>query len=203
LIHESLHISSGVETLSAVVIGAVLATAGGFVANQLEGFIRRRERERSAALLFGEILSVIELIAGLAVESRGRGEPYGPFTMRLLRAVRRETDAYDRNREALYDLRDAKIRARIHTLMVRLILSMDGFYDSADQIAALRGDAIVLDPASAAWAEVMAQIEVVAENRETSFDFAMGTVDQIGPLLAELQPLAKQTFEAHRSVIRT
>jgi hypothetical protein len=202
LIHEGLHLSSGAETLSAVVIGAVLATAGGFAASQMEAFLRRRERERGAALLFGEILSVIELIAGLAIESRGRGDPYGPFTMRLLRAVRRETEAYDRNRESLYDLRDAKIRARIHTLMVRLILSMDGFYDSSDQIAALRGDAIRLDPDSPARAEVMAQIEAIAENREGAFVFAMETVEQIGALLAVLQPLAKQSFDAHRAVVR-
>jgi hypothetical protein len=50
---------------------------GGFAATQLEGFLRRRERERGAALLFGEILSVIELVAVLANEARGRGEPFG------------------------------------------------------------------------------------------------------------------------------
>ena len=146
---------------------------------------------------------MIELIAGLAIESRGRGDPYGPFTLRLLRAVRRETDAYDRNRESLYELRDAKVRARIHALMVRLILSMDGFYDATDQIAQLRGEAILLDPESPIRAELMAQIETITENREASFDFAMETVEQICPLLTVLKPLAKQSFDAHRTVVRT
>jgi hypothetical protein len=201
LIHE-LHISSGAETLSAVVIGAVLATAGGFFASQLEGFLRRRERERSAALLFGEILSVIGLITTLANDARGRGEPYGPFTLRLISAVRRETDAYDRNRESLYDLRDAKIRAQIHTLMVRLSLTFDGFHETSAQIAALQGEAIVLDADSSVRAELMARIETLAESRQGTFDFAVETVEQIGPLLALLKPLAKQSFDAHRTVVR-
>src|SRR5262249_52990888 len=43
-------VQADTETLWAVVIGAVLATAGGFAASQLEAYLRRRERERNAAL---------------------------------------------------------------------------------------------------------------------------------------------------------
>jgi hypothetical protein len=41
------------DTLLAVVIGAVLATVSGIAATQLEAYLKRRERERDAALLFG------------------------------------------------------------------------------------------------------------------------------------------------------
>jgi hypothetical protein len=144
-------LAADMETLWAVVVGAVLATVGGFAATQLEQFFRRRERRRSAALLFGEILSVIELITALADDARGRGDPYGQLTMRLLRAVRREADAYDRNREQLYDLPDAKLRAQIHALMVRVTLTLDGVFDTTAEIVAAESVAKALgvdDPAS-------------------------------------------------------
>jgi hypothetical protein len=96
---------TGEATLWAVIVGAILATVGGFAATQLEAHFRRRERERSAALLFGEVLSVIEIITVLTNETREHGDPFGPVTSRMLRAVRRETEVYERNRESLYDLR--------------------------------------------------------------------------------------------------
>ncbi len=48
--------------------------------------MRRRERERSDALLFGELLSTIRLLLHAAVEARTRGDPYGPPTRRMLLA---------------------------------------------------------------------------------------------------------------------
>ena len=117
--------SEGAETRWAVVRGAMLAPGGGFGATRLEEVFRRRERERGAALLFGEILTAIELIAQFANNARQRGDPYGAVTLRLMRGIRREVDVYDRDREALYDLRDPVARARIHTLMVRLTMALD------------------------------------------------------------------------------
>ena len=58
--------SEAAATLWAVGIGAVLATVGGFAATRIEEVFRRRERERGAALLFGELLSTIELVAQFA-----------------------------------------------------------------------------------------------------------------------------------------
>lgn len=118
------------ETLVAIVLGALLATISGVVANQLEVFFRRRERERSAALLFGEVLSTLRVILEGAESTRHIGEPYGPVTRRMLHAARREIDIYDRNREALVDLRDAGLRVEMHALMVRIAMSLDGVIDS-------------------------------------------------------------------------
>ena len=189
------------DTLWAVVIGAVLATVGGFAATQLEGFIRRRESERAAALLFGEILSVIELITELADASRRQGDPYGPFTMRLLRAVRRETDAYDRNRESLYDLRDAKLRALIHALMVRITLTLEGVFDGADEIAQTQKSFEDLSAEDPARAELAQRIEGLIETRQGAFDFLVETVAEIKPIIAVLRPLARESFDAYATVV--
>ena len=189
------------DTLWAVVIGAVLATVGGFAATQLEGFIRRRERERSAALLFGEVLSVIELLTELAEASRRRGDPYGPLTMRLLRAVRRETEAYDRNRESLYDLRDAKLRAQIHALMVRVTLTLDGVFDGTDEIVQTQRTFGGLSADDPARAELAGQLESLLETRQGAFEFLVETVQEIKPLIAVLRPLAKESFDAYATVV--
>jgi hypothetical protein len=190
------------DTLWAVIIGAVLATVGGFAATQLEGFLRRRERERSAALLFGEILSVIELLAALADRSRGQGDPYGPFTMRLMRAVRRETDAYDRNRESLFDLRDAKLRAQIHALMVRITLTLEGVFDSDEQIGLTQTALKGLQADDPARAELTERLDSARETRASAFDFVVETTAETKPIIEVLKPLARETFDAYSTVVQ-
>jgi hypothetical protein len=193
---------SSADTLTAVVIGAVLATIGGFVATQLEAILRRREREHSAALLFGEILSVIELLMGFTVDAKARGEPYGPMTMRLVRAIEREIDIYDRNREGLYELRDQATRARIHTMMVRLRASVDGLLDFSGEIAEAEVTLAGMAADQAGRADLTARLADLNVRREGSFDFAVETAGRIKPILAALAPIAKQTFDAHAAVVR-
>ena len=50
------------STLLAVILGAILATIGGFVATAMERYLDRREKEQNAALFFGEILSSLAII---------------------------------------------------------------------------------------------------------------------------------------------
>ncbi len=190
------------ETLWGVVIGALLATVGGFAATQMEGVLRRRERERSAALLFGEILAGLELVTRITDETRGRGDPYGRLTMGLLRAVRRETDIYERNREHLYDLRNAKIRAQIHGLVVRITLALEGIGDATSQIASVQAAMNALDRDDPARRELESQMAALAEGRQGTFNFMMETAGQIKPIIAVLRPLAKQTLDEHEAVLR-
>ena len=194
--------SDGTETVWAVVLGAVLATVGGFTATRLEEILRRRERERGAALLFGAILAALEQITIFAEDSRGHGDPYGPVTLRLLRAARRETEVYDRNRESLYDLRDGALRARIHALMVRLTLALDGVFDATaalDLTLAAAGGLADTDPGKA---DALARLDELLKHRQTAFDFAMETVAETKPLMSVLQPLAGQPLDAHAEVVR-
>ena len=133
-----MHIDADQGTVWSVVAGAALATVGGLVAGQIENRLRRREREQSAALLFGELLSALRLVIRLADEARGRGDPYGPVTAYILRAAHRETEIYDRNRELLFDVRDATLRARTHLVVIQLGLNLDGVagqsFDAHDQV---------------------------------------------------------------------
>jgi hypothetical protein len=121
----------GGDTLLAVAIGAALATVGGVLAGQIEFQQIRRERERNAGLLFGEVLAGLNMILQLAQEARGRGEPFGAITMRVLQAAHRETHIYERNRELLFAVRDAKLRARTHILLLQMSLTLDAVFEAS------------------------------------------------------------------------
>jgi len=102
---ESFDFISNFSTLWQVMLGACLATAGGLVANQFEWRIQQQRKERNAALFFGEVLSTVAVVLKLAHRTKQIGDPFGPVTSRMLRAVRRVIEIYERNRESLIDLR--------------------------------------------------------------------------------------------------
>lgn len=118
------------STLIAVATGAILATIGGFLATVYEARLHRRDRERTAALTFGEILASLRVLIRAAEESRGVGDPWGPLTIRIFRGARREVDAYERNRTTLSDLRDTELRLALHAVMIRMALGLDGLLEA-------------------------------------------------------------------------
>jgi hypothetical protein len=198
-----LHVDAGGgDTLAAVIIGAVLATLGGFGATQIEAYLRRRERERSAALLFGEILSAIEVLTTMADQARGRGDPYGSITMRLTRGLKREIEVYDRNRESLLDLRNTAVRAKIHSLVARLSLTLEGVFDLTDEIALAEATLVAMEPDHASRSAAEDRLASLRDQRASVFDFAVETAADIKPVIAALEPLARQSFETYASTIR-
>jgi hypothetical protein len=167
------------DTLAAVILGAMLATISGVIANQFESFLRRRERERSAALLFGEVFSTLRIVLEDASASRAVGKPYGPVTRRMLHAARRELDIYERNREALVDLREPELRSDMHNLAIRIALPLDGLLDSF----LTGGD---LDEAG----------------RESAFAFMMSNVGRIAALVKRLGKIARHSFDNYDEIPR-
>ena len=175
---ENFEFATHVDTLTAVVLGAVLATLSGILATQFEAFFTRRARQRDAALLFGELLATLGVLLTSAADTRGVGDPYGPITLRMLRAGRREIDIYDRNREALYDLRDGGLRVEIHSLVVRLTMPLDGILDTVGEpVESLRGA------------------------RDQGFDFLMDTARQIPAIVARLGRLARHSFDGYDAAV--
>jgi hypothetical protein len=167
------------DTLVAVVVGALLATLSGVAANQLEGFFRRRERERAAALLFGEVLSSLRVILEGAERTRHIGVAYGPVTRRMLHAARREIDIYERNRESLLDLRESGLRVELHALMVRLAMPLDGVIDSFTDAGGSDDQA-----------------------RDLGFEFMVETLGSIPPMVARLGRIAGHRFDHYDRITR-
>jgi len=179
------------DTLIAVVLGASLAAMGGFLAARLEAWLRRRERERDASLLIGEIIFTFSMLLKMAVESRAVGDPYGQFTLRMLHAARREVDVYGRYRERLPDLRDAALRIEAHKLMLTLAIPLDGVVDASEQIASV--------PQTASGKARVAHLRL---ERDAHFDFIGGTIPKFEPLLRRLAAISGRSFEEHEAAVR-
>src|SRR5262245_54276896 len=169
---ENFDFVSNLDTVWAVVAGAVLATAGGFIATQIEHRVDSHRRERQAALFFGEIMALLGLTVQAAVRARGIGDPYGPVTMRLLRMVRRELDVYDRNRERLFELRDPAIRARIHITLLRTMMGVEGALEAAADVTRIEEE-LKLNPAmpDVQCEHLKARLADQIDRRDGGFDF--------------------------------
>jgi hypothetical protein len=190
------------NTLLAVVLGAILATIGGFVATTTERYLDKRERERNAALFFGEVLSTLIVILVFADDSKKIGDPYGPVTMRLLRSARREIDIYDRNRESLFYLGSGELRAMIQTLVIRLGMALDNIIELAQEIDSLRLQ-LKITERSGEREDIESRIARNETRREGAYGFIQETSGQLGGAVAGLEPLAGQSFDRVRKVARS
>ena len=190
------------STLIAVVLGAILATIGGFSATVLERYLDKREREQNAALFFGEVLSTLAIIVRFADETKKIGEPYGPVTMRMLRSARSELDIYDRNRETLFDLRDADLRARIQTLLIRLSMPLDSVIEATEELKTMRAQFKAQSDA-AERAEIEERIRTEEARRESGYAFIVETAAQLKAPISGLEPLARHSFDRIDKIARS
>ncbi|HEY2482278.1 MAG TPA: hypothetical protein VGI30_08800, partial [Caulobacteraceae bacterium] len=113
-----------------------------------------------------------------ALRSMQVGERYGPVTRRMLIAARGELDLYERNRELLLDLRDAQLRADLHSLMLRLAMPLDGVIASLDHM------------------------DGPPEARDQGMEFLGETLTKIPPLLARLGAVTGRAFDTYDDVFR-
>ena len=193
---ENFDFVSNLDTVWAVVAGAVLATAGGFIATQIEHRVDSKRRERQAALFFGEIMALLGVTVGAAGRARGIGDPYGPVTMRLLRMIRRELDVYDRNRERLFELKNPAMRARIHITLLRTMMGVEGAIEAADDVTQLQAE-LKINPGmpEAQREHLEARLADQIQRRDGGFDFLIESSDAAAKLSKELEPIAHVDFE--------
>ncbi len=184
------------DTLIAVVIGALLATIGGLIGEHFEDQIERKRRERDAARFFSEILHSIDTLVDRAIATQRIGDPWGPVTLRLFRTALREAEVYERNRERLFDLHDAELRKRIHAHVVSEILPLEGMLDGCERITATTTELEDRDDLSAAKREKMAtSVAGLVDMRDRALAFIkeerLATVDICAALarLAEIPGL--------------
>jgi len=191
---EDLDFISNFSTLWAVVLGAVLATLGGFVATQMEWYLEQHRRERNAALFFGEVLSTLSILLDYAANSTKIGDPFGPITLRLFRSVLGEVEIYNRNRESLYDLKNVELRTRIHTLVLRVNMAIDGIFDTTNTITAIQGE-IEGGASHEVRDKLEKRISLLNESRQGSYDFVLESAAQIKGVVRALEPIAHFSAE--------
>jgi hypothetical protein len=178
----------------AMLLGAFLASAGGFFVAWLLDRMERKRQERSIALVCLDLVSSLDVITKLADGARKRGDPYGPFTMRLVRGCLRDLDVYERNRERIADISDPDLRAEIYQCMARMNMAVEGILSESELIKS-EGDAIEFARSKGDTAKVDAltqQSRERAERRAASFDFMMETTRSLcGPLSEKLRSVAR------------
>ncbi|MBI1211156.1 MAG: hypothetical protein GC190_06805 [Alphaproteobacteria bacterium] len=192
---EAFDFLQNLDTVWAIVAGAVLATAGGIAASQLEHRVDTSRSKRQAALFFGEIMAMLSIVVSSAERAKGIGDPFGPVTMRLLRTVRREIDVYDRNRERLFEIPDPALRARIHTVLLRATMGCEGTIEAATEATAIETE-LKLNPTMSdeQRCHLQARLADQTDRREGGFEFLVESAAQARNLTKELEPLAGVDF---------
>ncbi|MBP6011811.1 MAG: hypothetical protein KBA31_06245 [Alphaproteobacteria bacterium] len=178
----------------AMIIGAFLASTGGFLVTWLLDRMARKRQERSIALVCLDLLSSLSVLTNLAKDARSRGTPYGPYTMRLVRSCMRDLDVYERNRERIADISDPNARAEIYQCMARMTLAIEGVLAESEMIA--RSDGLI--EAARTVGDLARVEELTLESKERqgrrdiSFGFMVDTTEELcGPLSIKLRAIAK------------
>jgi hypothetical protein len=200
---ENFDFISNFNTLWPIVLGALLATMGGLAGGQLEAFFERRKREKDAALFFGEVLSTLKILLDLAADTRKIGDPYGPITVRMLRSARREIDIYERNRENLYALSHGDLRARIHTVILRLTMPLDGVFDATTALETFGAQLKSPNLSEADRVEIETRMSVIREVRDTSFTFALETGNDLKDIADQLGLLSGRDSASIERAVRS
>jgi hypothetical protein len=173
-----------------VVMSAVLASAGGFVASRVNAAFELRRKQASAALICGEVLSAMQRIIRLAIKRHAETPGLCPVTIRLLHAARREINLYERNREQMFSLLDPDLRARAHTFMVRISIPLDHLFEDYQRV----------NTTSASDEEQSAMLAHMKPHLEDAFSSLHENSLEIPDLLKSLGPLAKDKFEGYSRI---
>jgi hypothetical protein len=193
---EDFDFISNFSTLWSVILGALLATLGGLAGGQLEWFLESRRRERDAALFFAEVLSTLKIILDLAANTKKIGDPYGQITLRMLRSARREIDLYERNRENLYALRKGDLRARVHTIVLRLSMPLDGLFDATEAIESVSAQLKLPNLSAEHRQELEQRLAHIRTTRESGYEFMMETAEEMKPLVKDLSAISGEDSES-------
>ena len=192
---ETFDFIQNLDTLWAIAAGAVLATVGGVAASQLEHRVDSGRAKRQAALFFGEIMAMLGIVVTSAERAKGIGDPFGPVTMRLLRTIRREIDVYARNRERLFELPDPALRARIHMVLLRATMGVEGAIEAAAEVVGIETE-LKLNPAMSKEqrCHLEARLADQLSRRDGGFEFLTEAAAQARALTKELEPVAGVDF---------
>lgn len=183
------------DTLLAVVIGALLATGGALVAELVQDRLGQKRRERDAARFFGEILASVDLVLDRAFTSLEIGERWGDVSRRLFQTALNEAAIYERNRERLFEIRDMELRKLIHKHFLTEMVPLTALIDISQDIATLEKDLqsgnYVSDDQRR---NMLAELEDLRERREAALTSVRDEHAETEAICQRLEPLAGVTF---------
>ena len=183
------------DTLLAVMVGAVLATGGALVAELVQDRLSQKRKERDAARFFGEILASVDLILDRAFASMEIGERWGDVTRRLFRTAVNEAAIYERNRERLFEIRDIELRRTIHTHFLVETVPLLALLEDSEEIAQMEKDlhdGSHLDDANRKT--TLDLLAVKRENREVALRSVQSAHARTEDICRQLEPIAGLSF---------
>ena len=183
------------DTLLAVVIGALLATGGALVAELVQDRLGQKRRERDAARFFGEILASVDLVLDRAFNSLDIGDRWGDVSRRLFETALNEAAIYERNRERLFELRDMELRRENHKHILTEMVPLNAVIDNCKDIASLEKDLQSENYVSLEQRQTMiAELESLRNAREAALASVRDEHAETEAICKRLEPLAGVTF---------
>ena len=183
------------DTLLAVIVGAVLATGGAMIAELVQDRLGQKRKERDAARFFGEILATVDRILDRAVASMAVGDRWGDVTVRLFRTALNEAAIYERNRERLFELRDMQLRQDIHTHFLTEMVPLVALTEDSREIAELEKQLKHGEGLSASQRETLEDdLEALLETREGALNAIVAEHAKTEAICKRLEPMAGVTF---------
>lgn len=183
------------DTLIAVIIGAILATFGALIAELIQDRSNRKRRERDAARFFGDILMTIDQILNFTFNSQKIGDRWGRATMRLFKTALREAAVYERNRERLFDLHDIHLRSSIHSYFLMKTVPLEALIETDEKI--IQAEKFLKNSENLADKQVQVINQDILDYRE-SLETALATIKREKAktikICHELQILARLKF---------
>ncbi|MEM7460139.1 MAG: hypothetical protein AAF331_11790 [Pseudomonadota bacterium] len=183
------------DTLLAVVIGALLATGGALVAELVQDRLGQKRRERDAARFFGEILASVDLILDRAFQSMDVGERWGDVTQRLFKTALDEAAIYERNRERLFEIRDMELRRIIHVHFLTEIVPLTALIDIFNDINGLEKELQIGGFSTPDHQKLLEQeLADRKESRERTLESILNEHAKTEAICQQLEPIAGVTF---------
>lgn len=183
------------DTLLAVVVGALLATGGAMVAELVQDRLGRKRKEREAARFFGEILNSVDRILDFAFDSIERGERWGSVSLRLFKTAFNETSVYERNRERLFEIGDIELRRTIHSHFLVETVPLIALIEYWELIDALSKELTESEHLTETRREnAIAELEKLTESRLAALESIRGEHAKTEAICKMLEPIAGLQF---------
>ena len=183
------------DTLLAVIVGALLATGGAMVAELVQDRLGRKRKEREAARFFGEILTSADRVLDRAFASLEIGEEWGAVSKRLFRTALDETAVYERNRERLFDIRDIPLRRAIHLHFLEETVPLVALVETWDEIDEIVKELTASDHISEARRQYLeAQLEKLRDGRAGALETTKNKHAETEQICELLEPISGVSF---------
>ena len=183
------------DTLLAVIVGAVLATGGAMIAELVQDRLGQKRKERDAARFFGEILATVDSILDRAFASMEIGDRWGDVTVRLFRTALNEAAIYERNRERLFELRDMDLRRDIHVHFLTEMVPLVALNEDSREIAEIEKELKHAEGLSEMKRAILEEeLHAKQQTRETALTTIRSEHAKTDAICQRLEPLAGVTF---------